>query len=322
MVDPQSAHADPLARAIRGSLGELGVGTTVLSAAEWGTTVDCLGVPLRKPPAGELATFCISDTGRDVLVFLTEAGGALTLVRRIARTTSDATAALEEAAIVVRTEVQALLDGRHVGLTAAPPAPRPHAAAPAPMPPEPLASRWPWRAGDRHPVVAAALGYVGTTFGAGAPWQSGLAVQAEGGARWLYGVARYTFYAPTVAGSPAARIVLTRHPVELAVGGRTEGPVAFAAQVGIEADDVVRSTAGTGTGLSATADQAQWIWAATALAGVDWSPLPRLRVDAGGGADVAFNRVAYVVAPRAASPIVSTDSVRARVEVGVVVDVW
>ena len=97
---------------------------------------------------------------------------------------------------------------------------------------------------------------------------------------------------------------------------------AFVARLGIEADDVVRSTAGTTSGVSATSDQGQWLWAATAVAGIDWAPLARLRVNACGGADVAFNRVDYVVAPRTASPIVSTDSVRGRVEFGLTVDVW
>ena len=66
-----------------------------------------------------LGTFSIEKgTDRSILVFLTEPGGSATLVRRLPASELSARVAIEQAAIVVRSLVEALLEGGRLGVAA------------------------------------------------------------------------------------------------------------------------------------------------------------------------------------------------------------
>lgn len=67
---------------------------------------------------GALGTFSIEIASRrDLLIFFTERDGNATLIRRLPRGSGGVRLAIEEAAIIIRSLVEALLEGRRIGMS-------------------------------------------------------------------------------------------------------------------------------------------------------------------------------------------------------------
>jgi hypothetical protein len=201
-----------------------------------------------------LGTFYIDVADdRSLLIFFTEAEGEATLIRRLPPNPQGQRVALEQAAIVVRSLVEALLDGGGVGI--GPPTGRPQASErdqvrsgqgdqPLPITPEganPSSLNRPTEVPDHPPAevgganrrLAIAAGSAVAPFASDVPWQTGFSAAAQ----WLaipviYVGARYTRFPALTLRSADVVFSVQRRPLELIAGYRERGRLALNAEAG------------------------------------------------------------------------------------------
>ena len=298
---------------------------------------------------GALGTFSIEVAANgELLVFFTEPDGNATLIRRLPANQEGLKVAIEQAAIVVRSLVEALLEGRRVGMTAeteaalgaaaeAAPSPAPEspsagspaqpAEAQAPSPAPAIsddaggAEQRADEARARKRTLALSVSYQGSDFSASTPWESGLAL----GVRWLalpvaYGALRYTFLPSMEVESTAARVSVARHPFELVAGYVGSGSVAPNAELGMQVDYTRRETLETGAGYLATSSKSRFVLALGARAGLTWSASSVIDATLRGGVDFLLTRYSYV-ASGSPAPI-SPSAVRPKLELELAFGVW
>jgi hypothetical protein len=331
-VDSSSVAVEAVVDAVRAHLQGLEVDLEFEPATRGSGKVDCLDSSGPSRPwqgGGPVATFCIErDAREDILISLTEATGTSTLVRRVPRNAGASEAALEEAGIIVRAEVEAVLDGARVGLARPEgPSPRASSSSPSAEPKAPREAAAPVnllaRLTPETPRLSVRADYVGSSFSSNLGWQSGIDL----GVAWsiagpLYVGADYAVFPSMLASGSAASILLARHPAHVALGWHAPGRLSFAVRTALEADLVTRETVATGGALAATPATSVWMFAAGARAGVSWSAVGILRVEALGGLDAVFDSRTYVVADARSRPIVSAATLRPGVDVGVGIGVW
>jgi hypothetical protein len=284
-----------------------------------------------------LGTFDIEVAEDDsLLIFLTEAGGETTLIRRLRPDRQGSQVTLEHAAIVVRSLVEALLDGGNLGIapgsgdsfgrTSNELSPRETRSTPTTAP---ATSDVSISARPEDPTEASAVrrrltvtaGYTTTEFAAGLGWQSGFSA----GAQWLatpviYAGARYTFFPALTLANTDAVVSIGRHPLEALVGYRETGRVALNAELGVVGDRVTRTTVRTAGTLRATDPDSRWLLAVTARGGFSWSPWAPLRASLRFGADLALMRYAYAV--DSGDRLVFPGWIRPRVELELAARLW
>jgi hypothetical protein len=290
-VDPRARDAQALIDAVRAHLTGLPVRLVVDTGGNgWNGDSRVLGKMTIDPV-----------TPVEWVVSFTDPAVDTTIARRIRLKPHAKGVALEEAAIVVRSMVEAILDGGHVGIVKEREAPPP-AAIPRAL-----------RRG-----FAGTAGYVGTTFGEGLGWQSGAIV----GLRWQWGEfyagATYAGFPPIITDANPVPIALVRHPGALVFGYEGSTVIAPTLEVDLIADFVTRNTFNV-EGYIATAPEARWSFGVGAQAGLSWTFLPRFRVLALGGLDWILNPPSYKVG---ATPILYTQSVRPKVGIGLGLDIW
>ena len=158
-VDPRAKDTQAMVDAVRAHLTGLPV-RLVIEPPGASRLPDATG-------AGRILGTLTIDPGTpgEWVVSFTEPAVDTTLVRRIRLKPQGTRVALEEAAIVVRSMVEAILDGGHVGIARA----------------AEVAQEGRGSAGraSRHGLALTA-GYMGTTFASRLGWQSGALI----GARW------------------------------------------------------------------------------------------------------------------------------------------
>jgi hypothetical protein len=303
-VDPQLRDAQAMVDAVRAHLTGLPVRLVIDTGG-----------------AGSSANRAESDGGRRIgtltidpatpgewVVSFTEPAIDTTLVRRIRLKPQGMRVALEEAAIVVRSMVEAMLDGGHVGI-----------ARPARLPEEgPVrrsSSPWPIR---RHGIAGTA-GYLGTTFAPNLGWQSALLI----GLRWqfgeLYAGTTYALFNPITTDTRPASLLLVRHPAAIVVGYAGGSRVAPTIEIEMMADYVLRTTMTLNQGYVPTSDASRWNFGVGAQAGISWSVLPWVRLFGQAGIDWIINPYSYVALSEI---VVETSSVRPKIGVGLGVDLW
>jgi hypothetical protein len=303
-VDPRSRDGQAMVDAVRAHLTGLPVRLVIDSESG--------GAPESGANAGNglrvLGTLTIDPkTPGEWVVSFTEPAVDTTLVRRIRIKPQGKAVALEEAAIVVRSMVEAILDGGHVGIA------RP--SRPAGEDP----SRAPGAARGLRRVVTLTGGYLGTMLASELGWQSG----AQFGLRWqsgeLYAGIAYAIFSPIDVTSQGISLRLKRYPGSVVLG--YEGTSRFAPIIEVEltADYVQRETLNA-EGFSPRESEGRWTFGAGAEAGISWSMLPRLRLVVMGGADWMVNSYAFVTQPY--KVIIPASSVRPKVIVGLGVDLW
>jgi hypothetical protein len=271
-----------------------------------------------------------------LLIFFTEPDGEATLIRRLPANRQGARVAFEQAAIVARSLIEALIDGGRIGLvpeasqqpgseadeeeatSSADPPPEPPEspgeAAPSELPPsEASPEDIPNDSASDPEWVAVTAGYTLTHFAAGMPWQSGFSA----GLHWLvtpsfYAGARYTFFPALTAGTDDAVVSVRRYPIEALFGYRGAGAFALHGEVGMLADHTLRTTVRTSASFRATSPESRWMFAFATRAGAGWSPTPGIRVALRVGADFVLTRYSYRVESGSAAP--SPDWVRPRME--------
>jgi hypothetical protein len=303
-VDPQLKDAQAMIDAVRAHLTGLPV-RLVIDTGSGGSAAS--GAETAKDGAYRIGTLTIDPgTPGEWVVSFTEPAIDTTLVRRIRLKPQGKRVALEEAAIVVRSMVEAILDGGHVGI--ARPGLRPDEGAAAP------ASSAPWRP---RRGLAASAGYLGTAFAPGLGWQSGGII----GLRWqsggFYAGIASEIFAPITTDTAPVSLILIRHPGAIVFGFEGGARLAPIVQIQVMADYVDRSNRRTEEGYEETPPDARWFFGVGGMAGISWSILPRFRLFAQGGADWILNPYSYVAPPYV---IVRSASIRPKLGIGLTVD--
>jgi len=304
-VDPKSRDSEAMVEAVRAHLTGLPVKLVTDTGGTGATS------PTANDGSGRfLGTLTIEPAStNEWVVSFTEPAIDTTLVRRIRLKPQGKRVALEEAAIVVRSMVEAILDGGHVGIVKPP-----SEAAAANAAGGSSGLRLP------HRGLVGTAEYLGTTFAQETGWQSGLAL----GLRWQFGELHagisYTVFPEILTETTPASIVLRRHPGAITVGYEWPARLAPSIQVDLIADYIERRTESVEGDLSETPPEARWNFGVGARAGISWSFLPRLRLLAHAGGDWMFNPPAYLVG--ATTVIVHASALRPKVALGLAVDLF
>ncbi len=301
-VDPQAKDAQAMIDAVRAHLTGLPIRLVIDPR---GGAASGSGSEPASDGSHRIGTLTIDPaTPGEWVVSFTEPAIDTTLVRRIRLKPQGKRVALEEAAIVVRSMVEAILDGGHVGI-----------ARPGLRSDEGSAvSSAPWR--SRRGITATA-GYLGTTFGSDVGWQSGGMI----GLRWhsgaFYAGIATQIFAPIATDTTPVSLLLVRHPGAIVVGYEGVSRLAPTIEVEIMADYVTRSNRKTEGGYAETAPESRWFFGIGAMAGVSWYFLPRIRLLGQGGIDWILNPYSYLAPPYV---IVQSAAVRPKIGIGVAVD--
>ena len=268
---------------------------------------------------GALGTFSIEQApDRSILVFFTEPGGSATLVRRLPASEAGGRVMIEQAAIVVRSLVEALLEGGRLGIV---PEREPALDAPAVIArPATVEATQPALPEADPAEVFLLLGYVGAYPSGGLTWQSGMAV----GARWLvvptaYVGARYTLFPAAGVVAGGAHVSLTRHPGELVLGYAAGTSLLVNVEVSAIIEHSSRETLATDAAFAATRPRSHWTFGLGPRAGAILAPSPALRLAVRGGADLLLSQPEYATDERT---VVAPGRIRPRLDVELGVGVW
>jgi len=298
-VDPEAKDAQAMIDAVRAHLTGLPVRLVIGAPGDPPNTVEP-----GTDGAYRIGTLTIDPaTPGEWVVSFTEPAIDTTLVRRIRVKPQGKRVALEEAAIVVRSMVEAILDGGHVGIARA----RADEAA--------AASPTSWK--PRQGITATAA-YLGTTFGEGLGWQSGGAI----GLRWhsggFYAGISSQLFAPINTSTPPVSLILVRHPGAIVVGYEGGSRLAPTVEMEMMVDYVTRPVAKTDEGFEARPAESRWFFGIGAMAGISWSILPRIRLLAQGGVDGIINPYSYIASPNIV--ILRSHAIRPKLGFGLAVD--
>jgi hypothetical protein len=342
--DPRSERQQQALAAVRAHLQGLSVELVTESIApdrDFAARLAASGALATSHSA--LGTFSIEQgADRSILVFFTEPGGSATLVRRLPTSELDHRVAIEQAAIVVRSLVEALLEGGRVGVVAkgAESAAPPRGEAPA----SPESTRRPRKSGaaastpresstgafttEPRPAPGDAashrffvfLGYAGAYAGRELSWQQG----ASASARWLFAPtayfgARYTLIPSSEVDTPAARISVTRRPAELLFGYAAGTWVLANLELSALFEQSSRETLATDAAFEPTRASSHWSFGMGPRAGAMLAPWAALRVAVRGGIDFMVAQPTYTTAEQT---IAAPARVRPRLELEVGVGVW
>jgi hypothetical protein len=341
--DPSSERQQQALAAVRAHLRGLSVELLTESVAQDRDLAERLAASGALATShSALGTFSIEQgADRSILVFFTEPGGSATLVRRLPTSELDDRVAIEQAAIVVRSLVEALLEGGRLGVVAkgaessAPPRGKAPASpestrqprksdATASTPPE--SSPSPFTTEPPAPGEAAShrffvfLGYAGAYAGSELSWQQG----ASASARWLFAPtayfgARYTLIPSSEVDTPAARISVTRRPAELLFGYAAGTRVLANLELSALFEQSSRETLATDAAFEPTRASSHWSFGMGPRAGAMLAPWAALRVAVRAGVDFMVAQPTYTTAEQT---VAAPARVRPRLEFEVGVGVW
>jgi hypothetical protein len=310
-----AATWDAALLAIRAQLGDIAVRVAV----ERGPDRDDLRAAIdaaKAFAAGDhaIGAFWLSAQGPDVMLYVAEPTGGRVLVRRVQGGAE--AAALEEIAVIARGSVEALLEGRAIGME------------PIARPPTPEAPRAvPTRIADARPpdrtLARTLVALSGDAFAPTTPWQAGLAI----GAAWspldrvFIGAGYALFGAVDVEAGPASARV-SRHPLEIGLAYEVPfGPVSIGGEMLGELDALTRTTTRVGAGVRAAPDDLRWLGAVGGRARVLYQVAPPFRVFVNGGVDVLLNAFQYVIeGASGGTSVLAPNRFRPRLDLGLAVD--
>lgn len=285
--------------------------------------------------------FWIDAAPGDILLYLFEPSGKRLLVRRVsAPSESGSAVAAEDAANIVHATVLALAEGREIGMTPIPP-PSPTSTptrspppSPSPIPiPIPTPPAAPAGAPPRAPnprseraasSLRLSLTYVGSRYAYAVPWQSGLATGVEWAPRagWFARLGA-AFFASAEIDTDRAAFRLSRSSWEIASGyDVAKAPVALGAELALLLENTTRTTLMVSPGLTAAAEEEQWLTGLSPRGRFVWYPRPWLGGVVRVGLDLMRQRVQYRLGSAAGEPVLSIPSVRPRLEIGLIVGLW
>ncbi|HET9955829.1 MAG TPA: hypothetical protein VFQ61_15065 [Polyangiaceae bacterium] len=328
VFDPTRERALAAVQAIESHLSGLRVSVDVVGISLAAGMNEWLDQASQQAASREaLGSFAIDATPRgELLIFFTEVSGEATLLRRIRPKTAGGRVALEEAGIVVSSLVEALLDGRHIGMEPSAPSPTSDdhtlrdsertpvgEVAPPPRASAPSQS-------VRHTAVS--LGYLGTSF-AQDTFQSGLVLGARTdlAERWSL-LASYAILPELELDREGVHLSLQRHPLVLGLGYEAAGTLAPLVEVTGFSDWVTRRTPSTQATLAGTPDQNHWMWGIGSRIGAHWGPASRLHVHVTFGVDVPIGNLSFVVEGESPRTVIVPRSVRPQAEASLIANLW
>jgi hypothetical protein len=260
-----------------------------------------------------LGTFYIEQTpDRSILIFFTEPGGSATLVRRLPASKAGARVAIEQSAIVVRSLIEALLEGGRLGIV--PERDRASTTKPAPA----LEPGAPVEADSAE--VFLFVGYVGTQPMGGLSWQSGVAA----GVRWLvvpttYVGARYTLIPAAEVDAGSTRVSIARRPGELLLGYASGTEILVNFELSAIVEQTSRETLATDAAFEPTPPKSHWTFGLGPRAGAIVAPSTALRLAIRVGADFLMSRPNYATDERTVG---APGRIRPRLDLELGVGVW
>lgn len=318
-----TSEAAAAMRAIASHLEDLKV-TVVVEPVAGEESSDWLQRPTSpdKAPASVGKFYVDFRGGGEILVYFTEPGGESTLIRRLRPKSTNAPVALEEAGIVVRSLLEALLDGGRVGVSvsekkpppAAPPPPRPPARPLAPAPSDPLSPMY----------LGVAVRYSGTSFLAGQGLEPGayfgLRVYPGGSLSPFSLGAGYTVSYPSEVAFSSSQISLQRHPFEVGLTYASRETLGLLLEIMAVGDFVGRKTLQAGPNLERTEPRGRWVLGMSARGGGCLSPSSVQHWCLTAGLDAFLDELSYAVITPEAANRVSSPRVRPRLDAGLTFD--
>jgi hypothetical protein len=266
-----------------------------------------------------------AQSGGDWLLYLSEADGERTLVRRIEVEANGAAAAVEAVAVITRQSTEALLAGGTIGMqtVSAPPAPT---SAPPPLPsanePEPPVAPPPV---VHRPVLSPAglsfsVAYAGEYPASALGWQSGLTARASYRLPVnVYVAAGYTFFRDAELDASPLVLRITRNPFYVE-GGYTFGHGRWVPSIGGRAivELLTRHTLSTSGTLASTPDATRASVLLSPRLRLDYVFSPSLALYGAAGADFGLNRFSFVSRAAGAGDrvLLEPDIVRPSIELG------
>ncbi|MBI5537179.1 MAG: hypothetical protein HY898_30945 [Deltaproteobacteria bacterium] len=322
---------EPLIAAIRAQLGDVPVRVEVETIAEipseMRARIDLAATAAARHQAVGAFWLEVDATG-DYLLFLVEPDGSRSLVRRVRRQPAAEAAAIEELAVISRSSVTALLDGRRIGMEGAAASQSASASAapvgstPPAVPPPVVAKP---SASAQRPSLWLGVGYVGSTYSSQVPWQQGmvLSVRYSPSRSWHMGFA-YAFLPASQVDTDRVSMRLARHPFELNAGyGVWAGPLQAGLELAAILDQTDRSVVvTTSSTLVPEPDQSHWSVGISPRGRLVWRASQQAQLFTSIGADVFFHRVEYVIESAGNENVTTPRAVRGRVEAGLAVDAW
>lgn len=293
----KSLPTDRLIAALAANLGEIGVR---LDVARTNSPKDGDVQPAATAPTTPTAEGTTSHPGPIALIWIREEEGQLKLqfyepsgghlrARDIPLASTDA-ASIEEVSLVVRSYVDALLDGPKVLSAPQPKEPEPKPQADTPPP---LAKH---ERTETSPAIRLELAYAPSAIDLSETWQQGAAVSLL--VRQLVPVtfgASYTFLTHLSVEDDVS-FTLQRHPVSLFVGIPIVMTNRFTLEprLALEADFTLRRSTSTDEA-SASQSESRTIWSSSAQLQAGFSFSRYVGAFATGGASIVINRFDYVL---------------------------
>ena len=324
MLDPAQPDSRVLADAIGSHLAGLPIRLVRQDVARTRLSTWLEQGRQRAQTLGALGLFVIDvRSDQSSRLFLLEPNGEPTLIRRLPARRQSERVLLEEAGITVALLVEALLDGRHIGMLEpvpvddAPPTVEPGEVNDIERPPPPIAlqpAAAPTR--SRRPQATLGLGLAGTTWLVDERWQLGvttsLGVQFD--SHWALAL-RYTWYPELTYELAGSDIALARHPVRAELAYRFSQELSPTARLGGWVDAVSRRTVATEPAYSAAAADTTWSWGFVGAAGLATPLRGALRAHFDVGLEVPTRRVEYAIQVETRRTLLATRSIRPVFEV-------
>jgi hypothetical protein len=314
--------------AAKGQLAEIGIDVVLMPGARDSLASNAQIARKIAVTSPTLAVVWFERRANTLVVFFYDPAGPRLYSRQFAASGAPA-AASEEIAIVLRSAVNAVIEGGAVGMAEVR-LPEPQAEQPKPLrekkpKAKPLADE-PGTDSRADAMLRIGASYVGALYAVGSAWQSGGALSLslkppEG--LWFVGLA-YTYFPALTIDELGTQSEIRRHPGELFAGVEIRlVPIWFVAEGALIADLMERSTERVRAGLTPTADSQRWLWAFSTRIGGAVPLADRARCFFTVGAEFLLNRFDHVVETEgSATTVASPMRARPRIELGLLVGLW
>ena len=278
---------------LRWQLSELVLTLSERTAPEFFELIDYVSEAQKVSSTSE--TFLVAWITRKqshINVYLYDPKGPHLYAREVAVSESPA-AASEELALILRSAIQARLDGGDVAMAEIA-LPKPVVAAPLPRPP---VSPFPEKqvvTCAREPKGAIALSGILTHPVSEANWQGGLSLRLWARVRPVRFGLGYSVFPGLAVSSNQAGILVQRHPMEAFVGYRLgSGDLNVIVESAFSADPIRRETTFSREPLSGQQPNWRWLWAVSGRVRFETYLVSSLWLTTAGGAEFPLNPYSF-----------------------------
>jgi hypothetical protein len=255
-------------------------------------------------------------------VYLYDPKGPHLYAREVAVSES-AAAASEELALILRSAIQARLDGGDVAMAEIA-LPKPVVVAPPPAPPVAPLPEKRVVTYAREPQGAVEVGAILTRPLREAHWQGGLGLRTWTRVRPVRFGLGYSVFPGLTASSEQSKFSVQRHPMEAFVGyGLRSGDLDVIVESAFSADPIRRETTFSQVPLSGQQPRWRWLWAVSGRLRFDTHLASALWFTAAAGAEFPLNPYSFEVAVAGKQQTIAQIlPVRPTLELGLVLGWW